>query len=69
MTHDAGCVYGGFSCGYWLVVEGCPEYHPEKHYVTDDFCPCGNEFPCAGTCVVVADAQDRPLPLELRSGA
>jgi hypothetical protein len=67
-THPAGCTYGGFSCGYWLISEGCTEYHPETHYVTDDRCPCGNEFPGAGTGVVVSDAEDCPLPPELQAG-
>jgi hypothetical protein len=67
-THEAGCTYGGFSCGYWLVVDGCDEYHPETHYVTDDYCPCGHEFAGAGTMAVVYDAHDRPLPEHLRTG-
>jgi hypothetical protein len=67
-AHEAGCSYGGFSCGYWLIADGCPEYHPEKHYVTDDECPCGITFAGAGTGVVVSDAQDRPLPVELQRG-
>lgn len=66
--HAAGCTYGGFSCGYWLLVEGCPEYHPETHIVTDDHCPCGHEFPGAGTGKVVSDAEDKELPPELRRG-
>jgi hypothetical protein len=68
MTHAAGCTYGGFSCGYWLLVEGCEEYHPETHYATDDRCPCGHEFAGAGTGVFVSDAQDKPLPEHLRRG-
>lgn len=47
-THAAGCVYGGFSCGYWLIAEGCTLSHWEEHYVGDDQrCPCGIEFPGA----------------------
>ena len=25
--HAAGCVYGGFGYGYWLIAEGCPLWH------------------------------------------
>jgi hypothetical protein len=64
----AGCSYGGFSCGYWLVVDGCDKYHPETHIVTDDQCPCGNEFPGFGSGKAVCDHEDRPLPPELREG-
>lgn len=67
-THAAGCTYGGFSCGYWLVSDGCPEYHPETHIVTDDRCPCGNTFPEFGSGLAVCDTNDRDLPAELRQG-
>lgn len=67
-THEAGCTYGGFSCGYWLVAEGCEEYHPETHLVTDDRCPCDLEFPGFGSGYAVSDAQDRALPPELQEG-
>lgn len=66
--HPAGCTYGGFPCGYWLVVEGCTEYHPETHIVRDDHCPCGNEFPGFGDGLAVIDTDDRPLPVELQKG-
>lgn len=66
--HSAGCLYGGFSCGYWLIADGCDEFHPETHYVTDDRCPCGTEFPGAGTGVFVSDANDKELPAELQDG-
>lgn len=66
--HAAGCTYGGFSCGYWLVVEGCDEYHPETHIVRDGRCPCGNAFPGLGDGKVVSDADDRELPIELQAG-
>lgn len=66
--HEAGCTYGGFSCGYWLRVEGCPEFHPETHIVRDDRCPCGHTFPGFGTGKVVSDAEDKELPPELRGG-
>lgn len=55
--HPAGCIYGGFSCGYWMIAEGCELEHPEKHYVTNDACPCGNTFPGAGTGAVGCDAR------------
>jgi hypothetical protein len=66
--HEKGCTYGGFSCGYWLVAEGCTEYHPETHIVTDDRCPCGHTFEGFGTGKCVSDADDRELPVELRQG-
>lgn len=66
--HPAGCTYGGFSCGYWLVAEDCDEFHPETHFVTDDRCPCGITFPGFGTGMCVADHHNRPLPPELRTG-
>jgi hypothetical protein len=25
--HPRGCVYGGFSRGYWLIAEGCDLWH------------------------------------------
>jgi hypothetical protein len=28
--HPAGCVYGGFSHGYWLIAEGCDRSHSEN---------------------------------------
>ncbi len=55
-THDAGCVYGGFSCGFWMIADGCPEEHWEEHYAKDDVCPCGDTFPGAGTARVLCDA-------------
>lgn len=55
--HPAGCTYGGFSCGYWMVAEGCELYHPERHVVTDDRCPCGNEFPGFGSGIAISDAE------------
>ena len=27
--HKAGCIFGGFSYGYWLIAEGCPKFHGE----------------------------------------
>jgi hypothetical protein len=66
--HEAGCRYGGFTCGWWLRVDGCSDYHPETHIVRGDRCPCGNEFPGFGDGHAVCDADDRPLPLELQVG-
>ncbi len=55
--HLQGCVYGGFSCGYWMVAEGCDLPHPEKHYVGEDGrCSCGNEFPGAKNETVGCEA-------------
>jgi hypothetical protein len=28
--HPAGCIYGGTTTGYWLVVDGCFLSHGEK---------------------------------------
>lgn len=28
-THPAGCIFGGFSDGYWMIVEGCTRFHGE----------------------------------------
>jgi hypothetical protein len=25
--HAAGCVFGGFGEGYWLIADRCPEWH------------------------------------------
>lgn len=27
--HPAGCIYGGFSSGFWMIAEGCQLEHPE----------------------------------------
>lgn len=27
--HAAGCIYGGFSRGYWMIADGCPLDHGE----------------------------------------
>ena len=27
--HRAGCRFGGFSLGYWIIAEGCPLFHGE----------------------------------------
>jgi hypothetical protein len=27
--HAAGCMYGGFGEGYWLIADGCPLWHGE----------------------------------------
>lgn len=57
--HPAGCTYGGFSCGYWLVsCDECDRQHWEQHIVINDKCACGHTFPGAGTCVVFCDATD-----------
>lgn len=38
--HPAGCVYGGFSCGYWLIAKDCPFEHPMFHcHTKDEPCP------------------------------
>ncbi len=38
--HEAGCTFGGFSCQYWLVAEGCERRHPNVHvHGRDEFCP------------------------------
>lgn len=66
--HAAGCSYGGFSCGFWLVIPDCTEYHPETHIVRDDRCPCGNEFPGFGSGLAVCDTDDRDLPVALQKG-
>jgi hypothetical protein len=59
--HAAGCCYGGFSCGYWLVVDGCELEHHERHYVgADGRCPCGTLYPGAANCVVGFDATTEP---------
>jgi hypothetical protein len=28
--HSAGCIFGGFSYGYWLIADGCPRFHGEE---------------------------------------
>ncbi len=57
--HDAGCVYGGFSCGYWLISDDCDLDHWEHHYsAADDHCPCGNHFPGAGRNKVAFNRTD-----------
>lgn len=28
--HPAGCIYGGFSKGYWLVADDCDRSHGEE---------------------------------------
>ena len=40
--HPLGCIYGGFSCGYWMVAEGCELEHDEHHVKIpgEDRCPC-----------------------------
>jgi hypothetical protein len=30
-THPLGCVFGGFSVGYWLKVDGCDRDHCDQH--------------------------------------
>jgi hypothetical protein len=56
--HPEGCVYGGFSCGYWMIVEGCKLEHWERHIVlANDHCACGTHYPgAAGPCAVEFDA-------------
>jgi hypothetical protein len=55
--HDDGCTFGGFSCGYWIIVDGCKNEHWESHIVAEDeTCPCGNTFPGASRGVVFLDA-------------
>lgn len=27
--HPAGCVFGGFALGYWMIVDGCQLFHGE----------------------------------------
>lgn len=27
--HPAGCLFGGFGEGYWMIVDGCPLFHGE----------------------------------------
>jgi hypothetical protein len=57
--HDAGCTYGGFSCGYWMIADGCTEEHWERHLVSsDNTCPCGTIYPGAGRSEVIFDATD-----------
>lgn len=34
-THPMGCIFGGFSYGYWMKVEGCPLFHGEPDYQSD----------------------------------
>lgn len=29
-THPAGCIYGGFSYGYWMVDEECGRLHVDQ---------------------------------------
>jgi hypothetical protein len=59
--HAAGCTYGGFSCGYWLISPGCTEEHWEEHIVgDDDTCPCGHVFPGAGRGVVFCESGTPP---------
>ena len=58
-THPAGCTYGGFSCGYWLIADGCDLEHWERHITLEnERCACGNHFPGAGRDVVFMDATD-----------
>jgi hypothetical protein len=33
--HPAGCIYGGFSSGFWMVAEGCKFDHPEQTFTND----------------------------------
>ena len=55
--HAAGCIFGGFGCHYWMIVDGCPEEHWERHYVIDDErCPCGTHWLGAPRGLVIADA-------------
>lgn len=55
--HPAGCIYGGFSCGYWLIIPDCPLEHHETHYVgADSRCPCGTLYPGAVNETVGFDA-------------
>lgn len=62
--HPTGCSYGGFSCGYWLIAEGCTEKHWERHIVlANGSCPCGTEYPGAANCAVVFDASSPDVPL------
>jgi hypothetical protein len=57
--HEAGCVYGGFSCGYWLISDECDLEHWEKHIVlADGRCPCGSECPGAFSTVVFLNASE-----------
>lgn len=40
--HPAGCMFGGFSCEYWLVAENCDLRHPAIHkHGPLDPCPLG----------------------------
>lgn len=34
--HPMGCMYGGFSAGYWIAVEGCPLEHGEDLVVAEN---------------------------------
>jgi hypothetical protein len=57
-VHEAGCTFGGFSCGFWLIVPGCKEEHWESHVVAgDETCPCGNTFPGAPRGVVFFEGE------------
>ncbi len=52
-THPAGCSYGGFSCGYWLIAEGCELGHWERHIiVANESCPCGTRYPGAAGVIL-----------------
>jgi len=51
-----------------MVADGCDEYHPETHIVTDDRCPCGHVFSGAGTRKVVSDFHNIDLPVEHQAG-
>jgi hypothetical protein len=57
--HPRGCVWGGFSCGFWLTVPGCESEHWERHFVgADGSCPCGTVYPGAANEVVFFDATE-----------
>ncbi len=40
--HPAGCIYGGFSVGYWTRTEGCTLNHGEEEFVCEG---CGAVSP------------------------
>jgi hypothetical protein len=61
-THPKGCTYGGFSCGYWLVADGCELEHWETHITNEDVCPCGITFPGARQSEVLFDATSPDTP-------
>jgi hypothetical protein len=55
--HPEGCVWGGFSCGFWLIAPECELEHWERHIVgVNSHCPCGTEYPGAASTIVYFEA-------------